>query len=148
MLPKTFPDSFILHREEHPLNFKRVGVCICYKIYLPLKVRNFHYLQECFNFEKKTKDKLCNFIMLCRSPKQCQDDFESFVNNLEEILDSVMVNNSTLTVVLSKFNAKSSFRYNQGITTLSMLQNWWRNFRIWIKNPHTLPSYIDLIFTT
>ena len=46
--------------------------------------------------------------MLYRSPNQCQDDFELFINNFELDRDSVMVNNPFLTAVLGNFNAKSS----------------------------------------
>ena len=74
-------------------------------------------MQECLNFEIKIKDKLCNFISLYRSPNQSQDDFESFINNLENNLDSVMVNNPYLTVILGDFNAKSSLWCNNDITT-------------------------------
>ena len=38
-----------------------------------------HYLQECINFDRKIKGKL----------NQCQDDFESFINNFELNIDSV-----------------------------------------------------------
>ena len=100
--------GYNLYREDHPLNVKRGGVCIYYKISLPLKIKNIHYLQECINFEIKIKDKLCNFITLYRSPNQCQDTFESFINNFELNLDSVMVNNPFLTLVLGDFNAKTS----------------------------------------
>ena len=119
-------DSSILHddnnlqiprynlcRKDHPLNIKQGGVCIYYKISLPLKIKKIHYLQECINFEIKIIDKLCNFISLYRSPNQSRDDFESFINNLEYNLDSVMVNNPLLTVILGNFNAKSSLWYNK-----------------------------------
>ena len=59
------------------------------------------------NFEIKIKDKLCNFISLYHSSNHCQDDFESFINNFELNLDSVIVNNPFLTVILGDFNAKS-----------------------------------------
>ena len=55
-----------LYRGDHPLNIKRGGVCIYYKISLPLKIKNIHYLQECINFDIKIKEKLCNFISLYR----------------------------------------------------------------------------------
>ena len=100
--------GYNLYWEDHPLNVKRGGVCIYYNIYLPLTIKNIHYLQECINFEIKTKDKLCNFITLYRSPNQCQDDFVSFINNFELNLDSVMVNNSFLTVFLGDFNVKTN----------------------------------------
>ena len=110
-------------------------------------------MQECINFEIKIKDKLCNFISLYRSPNQSQDDFESFINNLEYNLDSVMVNNPFLTVILGNFNAKSILWYNidvtlyegsktDGVTSKFGLQQI-------IKEPTHLSSpSIDLIFTT
>ena len=90
---------------------------VYYNISLPIKDKNIHYLQECINFEIKIKDKQCNFITLYRLPNQSQDDFESFINNFELNLDSVMVNNPFLTVALGDFNAKSNLRYNSNITT-------------------------------
>ena len=98
------------------MNIKRGGVCIYYKISLPLKIKNIHDLQECLNLEIKIKDKLRTFISLYRSPNQSQDDFESFINNLELKLDSIMVNNPFLTAVLGDFNAKSSLWYNNDKT--------------------------------
>ena len=97
----------IIYKVDHPLNIKQ-GVGIYYKISLPLKIKNIQYLQKCINFKIKIKDKLCNFITLYCSPNQCQDDFESFINNMELNLDSIMTNNPFLTVILGDFNAKSS----------------------------------------
>ena len=74
-------------------------------------------MQECINFEIKIEGKLRNFISLYRSLNQSQDDFESFISNLEYNLDSVMVNNPFLTVILGDFNAKSSPWCNNDITT-------------------------------
>ena len=109
--------KFQVNRKDPPLNIERGGVCIYCKYSLPLKIKNIHYLQECINFEIKIKDKLCNFISLYRSPNQSQDDFESFIKNLEYNLDSVMVNNPHLTVILGDFNTKSSLWCNNDITT-------------------------------
>ena len=47
--------GFNLYKKDHPLNIKRGGVCIHYKISLLLKTKNIHYLQECINFERKIK---------------------------------------------------------------------------------------------
>ena len=100
------------------MTIKRGGACIYYKISLPLKIKNIQYLQECINFEIKIKDKLCNFITLYRSPNQCQDDFESFISNIELNLDSIMANNPFLTVILGEFNAKSSLLYNNDVANM------------------------------
>ena len=148
--------GYILYRKDHTLNIKRGGVCIYYKISLPLKIKNIHYLQEYINFEIKIKDKLCNFISLYRSPNQSQDDFESFINNLEYDLDSVMVNNRFLTVILGNFNAKLSLWYNNDITTYngSKIDGVTSQFGLQqiIKEPTNFigdsSSCTDLIFTT
>ena len=113
-------------------------------------------MQECINFEIKIKDKLCNFIALYRSPNQRQTDFESFINNFELNLDSIIVNNPFLSVVLGDFNAKTNLWYNNDITTYegSKIDGVTSQFGLEqiIKEPtHIIGDLllcIDLIFTT
>ena len=113
-------------------------------------------MQECVNFEIKIKDKLCNFISLYRSSNQREDDFESFINNLQYNIDSVMVNNPFLTLILGHFNAKSSLWCNNDITTYegSKFDGVTTQFGLQqvIKEPTPFigdsSSCIDLIFTT
>ena len=81
--------GFDLMKADHPSNTKRGGVCICYRNFLPLKLINIHYLNECITFEVKLGDKICNFVSLCRSPNQSEDDFENFCNNFELTLLTV-----------------------------------------------------------
>ena len=99
------------------MNIKRGSVCIYHKISLPLKIKNTHHLKELINLQIKIKDKLCNFISLYRSPNQCENKFESFMNNLELNLDSIMVNNPCLTVFLGDFNEKLSLLYHNDTTS-------------------------------
>ena len=54
----------------------------------------------------KIWEKLCNFIVLYRSPSQSQDDFETFLKNFELNLDKILANNPFLTFVLGDFNVK------------------------------------------
>ena len=56
----------------------------------------------------KIEEKLCNFIALYRSPSQSQDELETFLKNFELNLDTILTNNTFLTVVLSDFNVKSN----------------------------------------
>ena len=56
----------------------------------------------------ENRKKLCNFIVSYRSPSQSQDDFETFIKNFELNLDTILVNNPSLTVVLGDFNVKSN----------------------------------------
>ena len=67
--------GYNLIRSDHPSNNERGGICIYYKHFLPLRILNVQYLQECINFEMKIGDKVCNFISLYRSPSQSLDDF-------------------------------------------------------------------------
>ena len=89
-ISETYPDSstssddnnleisgYNMIRADHPSNNKRGGICIYYKQFLPLRILNVHYLQECINFEMKIGDKVCNYISLYRSPSQTLDNFET-----------------------------------------------------------------------
>ena len=109
--------GFDLIRADHPSNSKGGGVCIYYRNFLPLKLMNIHYLNECITFEIKLGDKICNFVSLCRSPNQSEDDFENFCNNFELTLDAVLATNLFLIVAIGDFNAKSGNWYTGNTTT-------------------------------
>ena len=70
--------------------------CIYYLIPLSLKIK----ILLSFKNEIKTKDKLCNFLLLYNSPTQSQDDFESCINNLESVLDSFISNCRTIEITV------------------------------------------------
>ena len=72
-------------------------------------------MQECIYFEVRIENKLCSFISLYHSPRQSEDDFNTFINNIESNLDSV-VNNHFL-IILGDFKAKSNLWYNNNTTT-------------------------------
>ena len=57
----------------------------------------------------KIGEKLGTFIVLYRSPSQSQDEFETFLKNFELNLDTILLNNSFLTVVLGDFNVSETF---------------------------------------
>ena len=54
--------GYNLFRSGHPSNNKRGGVCVYYKLTLPLRILNISYLDECINFEVSTSYKICRFI--------------------------------------------------------------------------------------
>ena len=126
----TFLDSNILPHDSNseipgynlvcsndPSNKKRRGDCIYYKSYLPLRIIDFNYLNECVRLELMVGDTLCNFIALYRYPTQSQDLFESFKENLELNLEIAVQNNPFLVVLLGNFNVKSSNWCKNDITT-------------------------------
>ena len=61
--------------------------------FLPLRILNVRYLQECINFEIKVGNKVCNLISLYRSPSQTLDDFETFSKNFELNLENIVQRN-------------------------------------------------------
>lgn len=109
----TLPDDDILGynlvRADRKSNSKRGGAYIYFKNYLPLKIFDLQYLQECINFELMVGK--CIFISLYRSRSQTKDSFHSFRENLELNLDSVASKNPFLIVLLGDFNAQSETWY-------------------------------------
>ena len=60
--------GYTLVRSDRPSNTKRGGVCLYHKNNLPLRVVNIGYLNECLALELRVGDKICNFVVLYRSP--------------------------------------------------------------------------------
>ena len=129
-LSKTYLDSntpldddnleifgYTLVRSDHSSNAKRGGVCLYYKNNLPLRVVNIGYLNECLTLELKVGDKICNFVVLYRSPSQSQDEFETFSDNFEMTLDIPVQKNPFLMTAIGDFNAKSKNWYSQDKTS-------------------------------
>ena len=132
-LSETYLDSSILSDDknleipgydliwaDHLPNSKRGGVCIYYRNSLPLKILGIFYLQECIVFELKIGNKSCKIVSLYRSPNQSQDEFETFTNNLELILDKIFDTNPFSVIALGDFNAKLSQWYKNDETTLKI----------------------------
>ena len=78
----------VLVRPDNPTNSKRGGVCIYYHNFLPLKVTDMQFLNECIYFEIRIGGKLCSFPCLCRSPSQTRDIFVKFADNFKLTLDT------------------------------------------------------------
>ena len=132
-LSKTYLDSntslgednmeisgYILVRFDHPSNTKCGGVSLYYKSNLPLRVKNIGYLNECLNLELKAADKICNFVVLYRSPSQSQDEFEFFSDNFEMTLDILAHKNPLLMTTIRDFIAKSKTWYSQDKTSFKV----------------------------
>lgn len=52
---------------------------------------DIQYLQECINFEIKIGPKVCNFTyLLYISPSQTKNQFESFAENIEFYLETIV----------------------------------------------------------
>ena len=71
ILSETFLNFEILSNDSNleipGCNSVRAGVCVFYKISLPLTIINISYLQKRINFETKIDNNTYNFICLYRS---------------------------------------------------------------------------------
>ena len=120
-LLQTYPDSTVpldddtlviarhnLICSEHPSNTKHAGVRLYCKICLPLRVLNISYLKECVNFELMIGNKSCKFVVLCISPSQSQDEFETSSDNTRNDIRNSNTKKFFLMTIIGDFNAKSN----------------------------------------
>ena len=68
---------------DHASGKKRAGLCLYYKSYLPLRMIDINYSNDCVRFELMVSDKRFNVIALYSSLSQSQDLLESFKVNLK-----------------------------------------------------------------
>ena len=87
-----------------------------------MKVIDIQFLNECINFEIRIGGKLCSFLCLYRSPSQTRDIFETFADNFELTLDTIVNKNSFLIVALGDFNAKTTNWYKNDINSYEGLK--------------------------
>ena len=104
----------------------------------------------------KVDDKIFSFVVLCRSPSQSSDEFESFSKNLELTLDRVIQSTSYIAVLVGDFNAKCTNWYKhdttnfEGITIDNILSHWGL-YEVINEHTHVLEnssSCMELILTS
>ena len=94
---------------DHPSNKKRGGVCIYYKGYLLLNRKiDVCKLNECIVTEITVNNERCLLVCLYRSPNQNQEQFESFYENLIDVLSGINNQQQTCSILVDDFNAKLS----------------------------------------
>ena len=124
-LSNTYEDNnlnlsgYNLLREDHPSNAKRGRICIYYKETLALKVIPTPYLNENLLCEVTKK---CITGTVYKSPSQNSDEFESFLLNVELLLQDISNRNPYLTLLLSDYNAKITNWWHHDITATEGIQ--------------------------
>ena len=148
--------GYTLICSDHPSNTQRGGVYFYYKNNLPQRVINIGYLNEYLTLELKVGDKICNFVVLYRSPSQSQEEFEIFSDNFEMILDIQAQKNPFLMTTIGDFNAKSKNWYSQDKSsfegrTIESIISQFGLYQLINEPTHLLENSslgIDLIFTS
>ena len=105
-------------RVDHPSNTKRGGVLLYHKSFLPIKLIDVNYLNECISLELRIGGKVCKFLTLYRLSSQNKDEFETYLDNLELNFDHMADKNPYLMLVLGDFSAKSNSWYRNDSTDI------------------------------
>ena len=118
-LPETYldiliPDNLIdiecykLIRSYHPDNIKRGGVCIYYTESLPRRVISLPYFKEALLLEMSYNNNKVTVSVICRSPSQINDEFDTFLSNFQKLLNDINNCKPSLSVVTGNFNSRCS----------------------------------------
>ena len=114
------------------------------------------HLQECLNIEFSIGKRICRLILLYRSRSRNQEEFNTFLDNLESKLETAFFSNLFLTILISDFNAKCASWYSKDNSTtegskLRLLTSQFGLNQIINEPPHITKNFstcIDLLFTS
>ena len=99
-------NGYSFFRADHPNNIKRGGVCIYYKETLAPKMIPIPYLNESFLCEVKIEVNKCIIGIVYGSPTQNSVEIESFLSNIESLLQDISNRNSYLILLLGDYNIR------------------------------------------
>ena len=153
--PALIINGYTLIRSDHPSDHKRGGVAIYHKDYLPIKICDILFLDECLLLEIIFDKKKCFLISLYRSPSQSSDEFNDFSAKFDKLLDNVFNQNPQLVFVVGDFNVRSNSWWSDDInsiegTQIEALTSLYGLHQIISEPTHITPyslSCIDLLFT-
>ena len=96
-------------------------------------------------------NKSFNFVALYRSPSQSQDEFETFSDNFEMTLETLVQKGSSLTTVISDFNWYSHDKRRFEVSTTESIISQFELHQLISEPTHLLQSSsscVGLIFTS
>ena len=122
---------------------------------LSVRALNLTNLSECIIYEVSKQNCKGYIGVIYRSPRQNTTEFEEFLSDFEDILNTIAPSSSLVTLILGDFNARSSFWWKNDKITVEGARlealTYLHGFHQLISEPtHVLPtstSCIDLIFT-
>ena len=160
-LDSTTPNNLIeiegykLIRTDHPDIIKRCGVCIYYKESLPVRVISTPYFKEALLLEMSYNNKKVMVSVIYRSSSQTNDEFDTFLFDLQLLLNDINYQKPSLSVVAGDFNSRCSswwfidINTTEGLKLFSSTSS--NGFSQLIHDPTQIQanssSCIDLVFT-
>ena len=155
-LKELIINGFSLIRSDHPSDCKRGGVCVYYRSCLPIRILDISFLSECIILELLYDNKKFLFCSLYRSPSQTTEEFQEFLNNLENILINMYDSNPFSLTLLGDFNVRSANWWSGDITSnegllIDSLTSYYGLHQLISEPTHksnNSSTCIDLIFTS
>ena len=115
-------EGYELIRADHPDNIKRGGVCIYYKESLPVRGISATYFKEALLLEMSYNNKKVMVSVIYCSPSQTNDAFDTFLSNLQLLLNDINYQKPSLSVVAGDFNSRCSSWWSNDINTTEGLK--------------------------
>ena len=98
-----------IYRSDHPSNTKIGSVCLYFREGLPIKIRtDLELLPEMILSEITLARKQIFFGTLYRTPSQNSQQFETFIDRLQEAFDKMKTENPHCIVLTGDFNCRSN----------------------------------------
>ena len=99
--------SYSMMRADHASSTKRGGVCLCFKDHLPIIRRDdTSNLKECLVTEMTVKNERCLLAYLYRSPSQNREQFWSFCDSLDILMNNINSLHPAISIITGDFNGK------------------------------------------
>ena len=95
-------------RDDHPGNVKRDSVYVYLKESLPVSCLPNPSLKECLIFEVSLNNKRGYVISIYCLLSQTSDNFNSFITNLEKLVNNISSSNPHFILMIGDFNSKLS----------------------------------------
>ena len=111
-------DVYKVIRANHQSTTKREGVCIYYKESVSVWTLNLTNLSECIIYEVSIQNCKAYIGVIYRSPSQHSAEFEEYLSNFEDNLNTTTSSSSLFPIILGDFNARSSFWWKNDKTTV------------------------------
>ena len=143
-------EKYKLIRADHLNNIKIGGVCIYYKESLPVRVISLPYFKEALLLEMSYINKNVMVSVTFRSPRQNNDEFDTFLSNFQKLLNDKNNCKPSLSVVIGDFNSRGFYLLSDDINTtegLNLFSLTSSNGFSQFMNQHTSKQIVLLVLT-
>lgn len=99
----------MIYRSDHPSNIKIGGLCPFFREGIPIKRRvDLELLPELIITEIKIGNKKVFFGAIYRNPSQNSEQFENFIDSLQQVIDKMKGENPYCMILKGDLNCRSS----------------------------------------